>query len=153
MEDAADESVDVAQRPEFSDLVRRQELHVDTDRPGGGRILIVLVHAVIVHRETQIPDLLEADGLARLLFELPIQLDRVFVNLTDAVAHIEKRQQSRGMPRRTRCQFALLDQHDVVAPAFLGKVVERADADDTAADDDNFGLRFHDVNSWSNSVQ
>ncbi len=47
------------------------------------------------------------------------------------------------MPRRAGCQLGFLDQHDVVAPALLCQVIERADAHDPAADDDDLCLCFH----------
>ncbi len=140
MEDAADEAVDVAERPEFGNVLGRQEADVDADGLRGRSILIVLVHAVVVHRQAQVADLAEADRLAGFLLELLVQLHRVLVDLADAVAHVEQRQQAGGMPGRTRRQLGLFKQHDILAPAFFREVIQRGDADDTAADDDYFCL-------------
>src|SRR5271156_6462395 len=46
------------------------------------------------------------------------------------------------MPGRSCGQFGPLQQHHI-RPAFEGQVVERADADDTAANDDHAGMIFH----------
>jgi hypothetical protein len=66
------------------------------------------------------------------------------VNLPDAVTHVEQGQQSRSMPGRTGCQLTFFQQHDVVAPALFGKMIQRADAYYATANDDYFCLRFHD---------
>ena len=91
MHDAADEAVDVAQRPELQDFIGRQEANVDADRLGRRRILIILVHAIPVHRQADVADPCETDRLAGLFLELRVQVHRILVNLTDAVAHVEER--------------------------------------------------------------
>jgi hypothetical protein len=47
-----------------------------------------------------------------------------------------------GMPGGARGQFVTLDQNDI-APAFLGKMIERLATGDATADDNNPGSRFH----------
>jgi hypothetical protein len=78
-----------AQRPEIPDLRRRQEAHVDADGTGGRRILVILIHAVVVHREAQVADPGKAHGLTRLFLELVVEIHGVLVDLTDAIAHVE----------------------------------------------------------------
>ena len=65
--------------------------------------------------------------------KLLVEVDRVLVQLADAVAHVEKRQQPGGVPCRACGELGLLDQHDV-GPAELRQVVEHAAADYAAAD-------------------
>ena len=74
MKDAADQSIDVAQRPEFRDLRRRQKLHIDADGLRRRRVLVVLVHAIAVHRQAQVADLGEADRLAGFGFQFSYSL-------------------------------------------------------------------------------
>ena len=63
-----------------------------------------------------------------------VEVDRVLVQLADGVAHVEQRQQSRGMPGGAGGELGALDQRDV-RPALLRQVIERAHADHAAADD------------------
>ncbi len=121
----------------------RQEAYIDTDRSCRRRVLVVLIHAVVVHRETQVADLGETNRLAGFLFELLVKIDRVLVYLTDAVAHIEERQKTGSVPGGAGCELAFLYQHDIVAPALLREVIERTDADHATTDNDNSCLIFH----------
>jgi hypothetical protein len=94
----------------------------------------------------------EADILAGLRRQPLVQVDRVLVQLADGVAHVEQRQQSGGMPGGSGGQFRALEQHDVL-PAFFGQVIERADTDHAAADDDHPGMAFHNVSPARNCFE
>ena len=94
----------------------------------------------------RLPVLWKAHGLAGLALQLLIEIDAVFMQLADRVAHVEERQQTGGMPGRAVREIHLLEQHRV-GPALLGQVIEDADADDAAADDDHTGVGFHEVRS------
>jgi hypothetical protein len=143
MKNSAHKSVGIAQRPELLDFSRRQKLNIDAYRLGGRGVLVVLVHAIVVHRQPKIADLFETDGLPRLCFEFMVKIHRVLVHLADAIAHIEQRQQTGRMPGRTRGKLGLLDQDDVLAPALLCEVIQRAHSHNTAANDNYFCFIFH----------
>src|SRR5271155_1696014 len=64
------------------------------------------------------------------------------MQLADRVAHVKQRQEPGRMPGGARGQFRALQQHDI-RPAFFGQVIQRADADNAATDDDNSSMRFH----------
>ena len=85
---------------------------------------------------------MEADGLAGLGFEGLVEIDRVFVQLADGVAHVEERQEAGGVPGGAGGQLGLLDQDDV-GPAALDEVIKRADADDSAADHHHARMALH----------
>jgi len=70
MNNAANETVDVTQRPEFLDLTRSKKLNIDADRSGGRRVLRIFVHAVLIHRKPQIANLTETNALTGLLLKL-----------------------------------------------------------------------------------
>jgi len=90
VEDAAREALGVAHRPEFADIRRRQESNVDADRSRRRRILIVLVHAIVIHRKTQIANLRESDRLTCGGLKFLVELYRILVNLPNAVTHVEQ---------------------------------------------------------------
>ena len=133
----------VAKGPEGFHLPRRQELHGHADGAGGGGVLEVLVHALLVHGETDVAHRLEAHRLAGFSLQLGVELDRVLVELPHAVAHVEQRQQAGGMPGGAGGQLPLFHQRDLVPPAFMGQVVQGADPDHPAAYDHCPGVCFH----------
>ena len=142
MIERAHQAVGVAERPELLHLGRRDDLERHADGVRGAAILVILVHPVAICGEPQVTGDVEAHVLAGLGLERLVQIDGVFVDLADAVAHVEQRQQAGGMPGRSGRQLGPLAQHDV-GPALLGQVIERADADNAATDHDNPRMRFH----------
>ena len=124
------------------DLVGADDLEGHADGVGGAAVLLILVHALAAGGEAQVAGDVEADVLAGLGRQALVQVDRIFVQLPDRVAHVEQRQQSRRVPGGAGGQFRALQQHHV-RPAFHGQVVQRADADHAAADDDDAGMSFH----------
>ena len=142
MANGADESIGDRQRPDVVYLVGRQELDTDADGARDASVLAVLVHAVWRHRETNVAHGAQAHVRVGLLFQPAVEIDRVLVDLPDGVTHVEQRQEARGVPRGTRCQFLALEQHHV-RPALGCEVVESGDSDDTAADDHHPGMLRH----------
>src|SRR5271155_3445667 len=67
--DRADDSLDVAERPDLLDLLRRQELHLDADRRGDAGVIMIFVHPVAGAGEADVRDLAQANVEAGLLFE------------------------------------------------------------------------------------
>ena len=140
--DGAEKAVSLAERPDRLDLVRRQHVDLDADRPRHAGVIHVLVPAVAGAGEADVGDFPEADILAGLGLEPVVECDRVFVDLAHRVGQVEQRQQPRRMPGRARGQLAPLDEHDV-RPALLRQVIEGGDADDASADDHRAGVGFH----------
>ena len=143
MLDRADDSVDVAQRPNVLDLGRRQELHLDAaDRRGDAGIIIVLVEPVAGAREADVGHLAQADVEARLLFERLVESDRIFVDLPDRITEIEQGQKPGRMPGRAGGQLLAFDEN-AVGPTLLDEMVERRDADHAPADHHRPRMRSH----------
>jgi len=142
MLDRAEQTVRVAERPDFLDLIRGQDLDIDPDGFGDPGIIHVLVPAVLGTGQTDIGNLFETDILPGFGFQLAIQFDGIFVDLADRITHVEKGQQTGGMPGRSGRQFVPLHENHI-RPAFFGKVIERRNADNTAPDHNNTRLRFH----------
>ena len=113
---------------------------------GGTAVLLVLVHAIAIGGETEVPGDVEAYVLAGLGGEALVQVHGVLVQLADRVAHIEQRQQACGMPSGTGGEFGALQQHHV-GPSLQCEVVQRADADHAAANDYDAGMSFHVLDS------
>ena len=133
MEEGAHQAVEVAERPERADLVGADQLEGDADGVRRAAIVAVLVHPLPVGGEAEVAGAVEAHRLPGLRLELLVEVDRVLVQLADAVAHVEERQQAGGVPGGACGELGLLDQHDV-GPAELRQMVEHAAADDAAAD-------------------
>ena len=89
MHDSADKPVDVAHRPELKDFCRRQEADINANRLRRRCILVILVHAVLIHGKPNVADAREAYRLPGFFFEVAVQVHRVLVNLPDAVTHVE----------------------------------------------------------------
>ena len=142
MEERADQAVRLAQRPQLGDPLRPDQLERHADRIGGAAVFAVLVHPLLVGREAQVAGLVEAHGLAGLGLKRLVQIDTVFVQLANAVAHVEQRQQPRRVPGRARRQLVLLNQHDVRA-AELGQVIGDAAPNDAAADHHHLCVLLH----------
>ena len=151
MLDGADQPVDIAQGPDFLDVGRSQEFDLDTDGLGHAGILMIFVHAVAVHGQANIADLAEAHRLSRFRLQPLIELDRVFVDLPNRIAHIEQRQQSRRVPGRAGRQFIALHQHHI-RPTLPGQLVQRGDAHNSAANHNHARLIFHCTVSTRNGL-
>ena len=140
--DRANDAVDVAERPDVLDLAGREELHLDADRFGDAGVVMILVHPVAGSRETDVRHLAKAGVESGLLFESLVQRHRIFMDLSDRIAEIEQRQQTRRMPGRARGQFLALDEH-AVGPALPDEMVKRRDADHAPANHHCPRVRSH----------
>ena len=143
MLDRAQQVVGLAQGPDFLDLVRGQELDVNTDGLGHTRIIFVLVHPVLGPGQTDVADIAKADLQIGLGLKGGIEAHRIFVHLANRVAQIEQGQQARRVPGRAGGQLLAFDQNHI-APAQLGQMVKGADTDDSAANDDRTRVSFHE---------
>ena len=138
----ADQPFGVDQRPELPDPLDIDDLAFDADGLRRALVEAVFVHAVAVGREAQVAVDMEADVLAGLGLQRLVEVDRILVQLADRIAHVEQRQQPGGVPCRAGSQLGALDQYDI-APALFGQVVERGNADHSAADHDDARLVLH----------
>ena len=136
MPQRAHQAFGVDQRPELLDLFFRDHMRLDADGFSGALIEAVFIHPVSVGRQTKVAGAVEADGLPGFRFQALVELDRVLVELAHRIAHVEQRQQARGVPGGAGGQLGALQQ-DGVGPAFLGQMIERAYAINAAADDDD----------------
>ena len=142
MPDGANEALGLAQGPDLLDLRGRQELHLDADRRGDAGVIAVLVHAVLRARKANVRDLPQPDIEPRFRAERLVERDRIFVDLAHRIGKVEQRQQACRMPGRAGGQFLALDEN-AVAPALLGQMIKRGDADDAASDHDRPSLTAH----------
>jgi hypothetical protein len=140
--DGTQEVLRLAERPDLLHLRGREHVHPDAQRVGDALVGHELVPAVPRPGEADVRDRLEADGLARLLFQRPVKRHRGPVELADGVAHVEQRQEAGGMPGRAGGELLPLEEDDV-APAELRELVERGDPDHAAADHDHARMRPH----------
>ena len=85
---------------------------------------------------------MEAHVLAGLLRQALVQIHRVLVQLADGVAHVEQRQEARGVPGGARGELGALDQRDI-RPALSRQVIQRAHPDHAATDDQDPNMRLH----------
>ena len=130
------------QRPELLDLRGRDDLERYADGIGSPAILLILIHALATGSESQIAGHMKAHILAGLRRQPLVQIDRIFVQLADRIAHVEKWQQTGGVPGRTRSQLGALDEDDV-RPAFLRQMIEGAHSNHAAADHHDPRMTFH----------
>ena len=142
MEQRAHQALGLAERPQLGDFFGPDHLEGHADRIGGTTVLAVLVHALGLGGKAQIAGLVETHRLPGFGLEPLIEVDRVLVQLADRVAHVEERQQARGVPGRAVGEVGLLDQHRVRPPQ-LGEVIEDAAANDAAADHHRPGMATH----------
>ena len=133
VEEGAYQPLQVAERPEVADLVGADQLEGDADGVRRAAVVAVFVHPLLVGGEPEVAGAVEAHRLPGFRLQLLIEVDRVLVQLADAVAHVEERQQPGRVPGGACGELGLLDQHDV-GPAELRQMVEHAAADDAAAD-------------------
>ena len=132
----------VHERPQLGHFLRTDDPERHADRVRGAAVLVILVHPVARRREAQVAGDVEADFLPGLLRQALVEVDRILVQLADRVAHVEERQEPGGVPRRSRRELRALEQHHV-GPALLRQMVERADADDSAADHHHPRMGLH----------
>ena len=147
VEEGAHQALRVRQRPERTNLIEPDHLERHADGVRRAAIFAVLVHAVAIGREPEIAGDVKAHILPGLGFERLVEIDRVFVDLADAVAHVEERQQARRVPGGAGRQFGFFEQHGV-GPTELCEMVGDRDADAAAADNHSPGVSAHGWGSF-----
>ena len=133
--DGAEQIIGLGQRPDGFHLVRGQEVHLHPDGAGDTGIIAVLVHPIPGPGQADVGDVAKADVQFGLCLEGRVEAYRVLVHLADGIAEIEQGQEPRRVPGGAGRQFPALDQH-TVCPAHTGQVIERADPDNSPAEDD-----------------
>ena len=139
-ESRADDVVDLHQRPQLLRLLRSQEMHLEPEGRGGGRLSPYLGPALRVAGKPQAPVALPTGGEARLLLEPVIEFDGIAEQLGDVGARAQLSDQPRGVPGRAACQPPTLEQEHV-GETHLPQVIGHRTADDAAAYDDDLGGR------------
>ena len=79
MHDTAYQAFGVAEGPDILDFIRGQEIHLHAEGRRYAGILVVLIHAVLVHSEADIANLAQPRVQARFFLQGLIQLHRVAV--------------------------------------------------------------------------
>ncbi len=133
---------EVDQGPQTPDFLRINDAEGHTDRIGSAAVLEVLVHALATGRQAQVSRDMKTDVLVRLGGEALVQIHGVLVQLPDRVAHVEQRQEPRGVPGGAGGELGALNEHDV-GPALLRQVVQGADANGTTANHHHARVRSH----------
>ena len=142
VEDGTQQSFRVAQRPKLLDLFRRDNTERNADRVRSAAVVVILLQTFLRTGKAQVARLVERNRLSRLCLQLLVQIDRILVQLPDAVGHVVKRQQSRRMPSRTRRKLGAFQKNDILFSELRQMISDRA-ADDSAADDDDTRVGFH----------
>src|SRR5271157_2260000 len=149
MLDRADDPLDIAERPNVLDLLRRQKPHLDpADRRGDPGVITIFIHPVACAREADVRNLSEPNVEACLRFERLVERDGIFVDLPHGIAEVEQRQQPGRMPGRAGGELLALDEH-TVRPALPDEMVERRDPDHAPADYNRPRMRSHRGSSLS----
>ena len=133
VEERADEVLGAHQRPAVLISAGRQPLEGDADGLGGGGVELEFVHARPGLRHAQVADDREAGVQPGLGLQRLVELHRAVVDVAGGVAHVEERQEARGVPGGAGGQLVALEQHRV-GPAGLRQVVGDRRADRAAAD-------------------
>jgi hypothetical protein len=145
----------VHQGPQVLCFLRRDQVHLQPEGMGHGRLAPDLGHALGVAGEPQAPVLLEAGRQPGLGFEALVELDRILEKLRDVGAGAQLADQPGGVKRRAAGELVALQQQHVLRPG-AGEMVGGRAADDAAPDDDVLrrrGLPAHGRCSARNSSQ
>ena len=134
--------VGVDQRPTFLDLISAQPFVAHVTGLGGRGIEHVFVHAFLRLRHAQVADHGKARIEAGFFLKRLVEIDRVFVDMSCRIGHVEKRQKTRRMPGTSTGQLVPLQQHHII-PTRLGEVIGNRRPDGTAADNKGFDIGFH----------
>ena len=142
MLDRADHTLRVTQRPDFLDLLGRQEVHIHADGAGNACIILIFVHPVLRRRKPDVGYLRKADIQLCLCLKARVKPDRILVQFADRIAEVEQRQQTGCVPSRAGGQFLALQKNNI-GPSKLSEVIQRANAHHAAANDHCTRCRFH----------
>ena len=136
----ADDVVDLHQRPEVLRLLRRQELHFESEGTRRRRLALHLGPPLRVAGQAQAAVALPAGRLAGLGLEPVVQGDGIAEQLGDVGRGAELPDQPRRVPGRARGQLAPLDEQHVGQPHRAEMIGDRR-ADDSSADNHDLGRR------------
>ena len=140
--DRAFQVVCLDQRPTLADLLWREPFVFHAASLGSGGIEHIFVHTLLRLRHAQVANHGEACVQAGFFFQCLVEIDRILVNMGGRIAHVEKRQQTSGVPGRARGQLVTFQQHHVF-PARFREVVGNRGSDGATADDKRFDIGFH----------
>ncbi len=136
----ADDIVDLHQWPEFLGLLGCEEMHLEPEGRGRGRLPFDLGPALRIAGEPQAAVLLPPGGEACVLLEPVIEVDGVTEKLGDVGARAQLSDEARGVPRRAGGKLPPLEKEHV-GETHLSQMIGHRASDDAAADDYDLGGR------------
>ena len=136
---AAEQAIEIDERKAALDLLRRNDLHFHAEHLGLGNGAAELDHLLGPGDEADGAGLVEADGLAGILLELPEEIGCLLMQPRLQGARAVVHELTRRVPRRAGGELVLLDEDDVFE-AELRQVIGKAAAGDAAADDGNLRM-------------
>ena len=141
IEQRPDEVLLLEQREHRLGLGGGDDLQLHAEVPAAGLGHAQPVEALAVVGEHQPAGQVDRAVLARPGLDLPVQLDRVLLQLGDVGIAVQRVHAAGRVPRRAGRQLLALDEHDV-GPAGLREVEEDGGADDATADHHDLGEDF-----------
>ena len=124
------------------------ELLVQTHVPRLGPFPLEIVVPGVVGGEIEASGVVKPHGLTRQLLEFGVEIDRVSLESRDVGIRGNGVNLTRGVPGRSRCEFASLQKQGLLPPV-PGKVEKDGATDHPAADDDNPDMVLHvNLPSW-----
>ena len=139
---------DIEERMVFLDLVRPDDVHVETDQLADALDVVEPVDLFVCHRETDAAAAMPAGGLSGQFFKLGIEFGAVMVDMGHRQVADEMRALARRVPGRAGGQLAFLHQDDV-GPTLQRQVIKQADAHGAAAHDAHTRMLGHDTSPAS----
>ncbi len=134
--DGADDLVDLVERVPAGEVVSVHPLHFVPDVIGHSELTSQPVDLDRLVGDPVAAASVPRGGDTALGLERCVELTRVLAHRPQRVARDRVGDLARRVPRRTRRQLGLLDQHRV-GPALVGEVVQQAGAGDAASHDDH----------------
>src|SRR5262249_7589645 len=128
--------IDLHERPQSLSLLRTEEMHLQAEGRGGGRLPLHLGPALGIAGEPQAAVTLPSGGKPSFFFKPVVERDGVTKPLGDCGARAQLAAQASGVPGRAASQLSLLEK-ERVGDAHLPQMIGDGTADDAATDDDD----------------
>ena len=144
VEQPTDDVGGVHDRAELDDLVRCQQMAVDTEHLVFCVFVSNVLPALLGCRHLDAAGEVHADVLPADLLHLPVHRYAIGLQPRYIGIAVHGVKAAGGMPGGTGGQLLALDKYHI-RPTQLGQVIEHGGPDDTAADDDDAGVGFHYV--------
>ena len=139
---AAHEALGIEERHELVRFLGTDDLRLDPEVAPFRDEPLDPLEALLRRREHDPARHVQAGCLARQLLELPVDLDRVLLELRDVGIAVDGVHASRRVPGGPGGELGAFHEHHV-GPAELGEMVEDRAADHAAPDHDHARVRLH----------